>query len=213
MGQSKDEVAIARGLDWLACHWKSVALLTWLGFCGWFIFNEWNSIRYFGLGDTDDNMRIMQVRALLHGQGWFDLRQYRLNPPYGANIHWSRLVDLPIAGLILGLRPFLGGAGAERWAVAIAPLLPYLLLLFSVALTARRLLGEAAYPWAILGIWLAASTNGMFAPERIDHHGWQLALLALSVASIADPDKLRGGIVLGLSTALSLGIGLEMIIY
>ena len=32
---------------------------------------------------------------------------------------------LPIAGLILGLRPFLGGAGAERWAVAIAPLIPY----------------------------------------------------------------------------------------
>src|SRR5437763_10855185 len=213
MGQSKDEVAIARGLDWLACHWKCVALLTWLGFCGWFIFNEWNSIRYFGLGDTDDNMRIMQVRALLHGQGWFDVRQYRMNPPYGANIHWSRLVDLPIAGLILLLRPFLGGAGAERWAVAVAPLLPYLLLLLSLGMTARRLLGPAAYPWAILGIWLAASTNGMFAPERIDHHGWQLALLALSVASIADPDKLRGGIVLGLSTALSLAIGLEMIIY
>ena len=62
-------------------------------------------------------MRMMQVRGLLHGQGWFDLRQYRLNPPFGANIHWSRLVDLPIAGLILALRPLLGGAGAERWAV------------------------------------------------------------------------------------------------
>ena len=100
-----------------------------------------DQIRWFGLGDTDDNMRIMQVRALLHGQGWYDLRNYRMNPPFGANIHWSRLVDLPIAGLILALRPFLGGAGAERWAVAIAPMLPYLLLLFSLALTARRLIG------------------------------------------------------------------------
>jgi hypothetical protein len=136
-----------------------------------------------------------------------------MNPPYGANIHWSRLVDLPIAGLILGLRPFLGGAGAERWAVAIAPLLPYLLLLYSVALTARRLLGPLAYPIALLALLFAGSTNGMFPPERIDHHGWQLALLALSISSIADPDRVRGGLILGVSTALSLAIGLEMLIY
>src|SRR3954447_1991149 len=213
MGQSKDELVIARVLDWLACHWKLVALLTWLGFCGWFIFNQWNSIRYFALGDTDDNMRIMQVRALLHGQDWFDLRQYRMNPPYGANIHWSRLVDLPIAGLILILRPLLGGAGAERWAVAIAPLLPYLLLLFSLALTARRLIDPPAYPLAFVALFFAGSTNGMFMPERIDHHGWQLALLALSMSGVADPKRIRGGLTLGISTALSLAIGLEMLIY
>src|SRR5205085_1380670 len=147
---------------------------------------------------TDDNMRIMQVRALLHGQGWYDLRQYRLNPPFGANIHWSRLVDLPIAGLILGLRPLLGGPAAERWAVAVAPLLPYLLLLFSLA---------------IMALFFAASTNGMYMPERIDHHGWQLALLAAGLAGIADPKRARGGLVLGLTSALSLAIGLEMLIY
>jgi hypothetical protein len=213
MGQSKDEVVIAGALDWLARHWKSIAVLTWLGFCCWFIFNEWNSIRYFALGDTDDNMRIMQVRALLHGQDWFDLRQYRMNPPFGANIHWSRLVDLPIAGLILLLRPVLGGAGAERWAVAIAPLLPYLLLLFSLALTARRLIDPRAYPLAFIAVYFAGSTNGMFMPERIDHHGWQLALLALSMSGLADPKRLRGGLTLGISSALSLAIGLEMIIY
>src|SRR4029077_9413422 len=118
------------------------------------------------------------------------------------------LVDLPIAGLILTLRPFLGGAGAERWAVAIAPLLPYLLLLFSLALTARRLLGPVSYPLTFIGLLFAGSTNGMFMPERIDHHGWQLALLALSISAIADPKRVRGGLTLGLSTALSLAIGL-----
>jgi hypothetical protein len=115
--------------------------------------------------------------------------------------------------MILAFRPFLGGAGAERWAVAIAPMLPYLLLLFSVALTARRLLGAAAYPLAFLGLFFAGSTNGMFTPERIDHHGWQLALLALSISAIADPKRVRGGLTLGISTALSLAIGLEMLIY
>lgn len=194
-------------------RWKLIVLLVWLGFCGWFVFQKWSDIRWFGLGDTDDNMRIMQVRALLHGQGWFDLRNYRMNPPIGANIHWSRLVDLPIAGLILLLRPILGGPAGERWAVAIAPMLPYLLLLFSIALTARRLIHPLAYPLALLALFFAGSTNGMFMPERIDHHGWQLALLALSIAAIADSQKLRGGLLLGVASALSLTIGLEMIIY
>jgi hypothetical protein len=213
MGQSKDDIALERGLDWLGRNWKRVILLVWLGFCVWMIIDRWNDIRWFGLGDTDDNMRIMQVRALLHGQGWYDLRNYRLNPPFGANIHWSRLVDLPIAGLILGLRPFVGGAAAERWAVAIAPMLPYLPLLFSLALTARRLIAPTAYPLALLTLFFAGSTNGMFTPERIDHHGWQLALLALSLSAVADPKRMRGGLTLGISTALSLAIGLEMLIY
>ena len=203
----------ARALDWLGRNWKLVTFLCWLGFCAWMLFDRWNQIRWFALPDTDDNMRIMQVRAWLHGQGWYDLRQYRLNPPYGANIHWSRVVDLPIAGLILSLRPLLGGAAAERWAVAIAPMIPFLLLMFSLALTARRLLGPTAYLLAFAALFFAGSNNGMFTPERIDHHGWQLALLALSISSVADPNRRRGGIVLGLSTALSLAIGLEMIIY
>jgi hypothetical protein len=213
MAQSKEEEWERRALDFVGRRWKTITLLVWLGLCAWFIADKWHDIRWFGLGDTDDNMRIMQVRAWLHGQGWYDLRQHRLNPPIGANIHWSRLVDLPIAGLILGLRPFLGGAGAERWAVAIAPMLPYLLLLFSLALTARRLLGPTAYPLVFLALFFAGSTNGMFMPERIDHHGWQLALLALSISAIADPKRVRGGLILGISSALSLAIGLEMIIY
>jgi hypothetical protein len=213
MAQGKEEEWERRALELIEREWKRIVVLVWLGFCVWMIADRWDQIRWFGLGDTDDNMRIMQVRAWLHGQGWYDLRQYRLNPPLGANIHWSRLVDLPIAGLILTLRPFLGGAGAERWAVAIAPMLPYLLLLFSLALTARRLLGPSSYPLAFLALFFAASTNGMFTPERIDHHGWQLALLALSISAIADPKRARGGLTLGLSSALSLAIGLEMIIY
>jgi len=213
MEQRKDKDWEALALDLIDRHWRWVVLLVWLGFCGWFIFSKWTDIRLFNLGDTDDNMRMMQVRGLLNGQSWFDLRQHRMNPPFGANIHWSRLVDLPIAGLILGLRPILGGAAAERWAVAVAPLLPYLLLLFSLGLTARRLIGPRAYPLAFLALFFAGSTNGMFMPERIDHHGWQLALLALSIAGLADPKRVRGGLTLGISTALSLAIGLEMIIY
>ena len=210
MRQRKNELTAERGLELLERHWKWVVVAFWLLFCAWFIVNRSNEIRFFSLGDTDDNMRMMQVRGLLAGQGWFDLQQHRLA---GSNIHWSRLVDLPIAGLILALRPLIGGAAAERWAVALAPMLPYLLLLFSVALTVRRLVDPRAFPLAFLALFFAGSTNGMFMPERIDHHGWQLALVALAVSAIADRDRVRGGIVLGIATALSLAIGLEMLIY
>ena len=54
---------------------------------------------------------MMQVRALIAGQDWYDLRQHRLNPPFGADIHWSRLVDLPIAGIKLALAPLRRRAG------------------------------------------------------------------------------------------------------
>ena len=209
----KEQTLEERVVALIERHWKAIVVLVWLGLCAWFIFQKWDDIRFFRLGDTDDNMRMMQVRGLLQGQGWFDLRQHHLSPPSGANIHWSRLVDLPIAGLILALRPILGGAAAERWAVAIAPLLPYLLLLFSLAVTTRRLIDRRAYPLLFIAMFFAGSTNGMFMPTRIDHHGWQLALLALSVAAMADPNKVRGGLTLGIATALSLSIGLEMMIY
>lgn len=47
------------------------------------------------LPDTDDAMRLVQIRDLLAGQGWFDMSQHRLMPPNGAGMHWSRLVDAP----------------------------------------------------------------------------------------------------------------------
>ena len=199
--------------NWVSDHWRLVVVVVWLLIGAWFVYGRWAGIQGFALGDTDDNLRMSQVRALLAGQDWYDLRQYRLNPPEGANVHWTRLVDLPLAGLLLLLRPLFGGADAERIAVAIAPLLPYLLLLFSLALIVRRLIDKRAFPLTFVALFFAGSTNGMFMPLRIDHHGWQLALLALAVAGIADPKRARGGATLGIATALSLSIGLEMLVY
>ena len=213
MLKRKDDLPIERILALLERHWKLITVAAWLAFCAWFVFVRWSNIHAFALGDTDYNMRMMQVRALLNGQDWFDLRQYRLNPPFGANMHWSRLVDLPLAALILLLRPLVGGADAERIAAAVAPMLPYLVLLFGVALTARRLIDRRAFLLPIIAMIVAGLTNSMFMPERLDHHGWQLALLSVSIAGLAAPKRVRGGLTLGVSSALSLAIGLEMVIY
>ena len=199
--------------EWLDRRWKPLLILFWLGAAAWLVWERWAQIRGFGLGDTDDNMRMMQVRALLDGQGWYDLRQYRLNPPYGADIHWSRLVDLPIAGVKLLLAPLLGGRSAELVAIAVAPLLPMLVAMASLATVVRRLVAGKAWPLALALLLCAASARGMWAPTRLDHHGWQLAMLALSLAALTDPRRARGGALLGAATALSLAIGMELLLY
>ena len=84
MAQGKEEEWERRALELIGRRWKEIVFLVWLGLSAWFIWQKWGQIRWFGLGDTDDNMRIMQVRAWLHGQGWYDLRNYRMNPPIGA---------------------------------------------------------------------------------------------------------------------------------
>jgi hypothetical protein len=201
------------GLERIERHWRWWVALIWLAGAGLFVYQKWAQIRGFGLPDTDDNIRIMQVRAWLGGQGWYDLRQYRLNPPFGANIHWSRLVDLPIAGIKLALEPFLGGADAERAAVAIAPVLPMGVAMAAIAVTVRRMLGPIAFALALAILLCAPSLKGMWSPLRIDHHGWQLALLAVSASALTDPNRARGGLTLGLSTVLSIVIGMEMLPY
>jgi hypothetical protein len=202
-----------QGVERLERRWLWWVALFWLGTSAVLLWMRWAQIGAFALGDTDDNMRIMQVRALIAGQDWFDLRQHRLNPPFGADIHWSRLVDLPIAGIKLALAPFVGGPAAEKAAVALAPLLPMAAAMAAVAVTARRLIAPWAFGLALIILLCGHSVRNQWAPLRIDHHGWQLALLAVAVAALTDPKRARGGAVLGVATALSLVIGLEMLLY
>ena len=199
--------------DVFARHWRLITALIFVGMAALMIYDRWNPINWFALGDTDDNMRMMQVRGLLQGQDWYDLRQHRLDPPYGANIHWSRLVDLPIAGIMLVLRPILGGPLAEKTAVALAPLIPMAVAMFGMALASRRLLSPKAFALALALLFCAHSARNMWVPLRIDHHGWQLAMLTLVIAGIADPRRARGGLLIGAASAVSLTIGLEMLVY
>jgi hypothetical protein len=202
--------------EWLALvdrHWVRITLVAWALLALWHLWDRSASVRWLALGDTDDNMRLMQVRAWLDGQGWFDLSQYRMNPPGGFDIHWSRVVDLPLAGLILLFDLFTTRPVAERWACGVAPLLPLAVVMVAVAATVRRLVAPGAWPLALVLLPGATATMLMFMPLRIDHHGWQLACLAVTVAGLCDPRGPRGGLLVGGASALSLTIGLELLPY
>lgn len=206
---------VAHVLRWANENWKWVVFLIWLGVSAYYLKEREDNIFWFALGDTDDNMRYLQVRDWLAGQGWFDLRQYRLDPPGGANIHWSRIVDLPIAALMLLFRLFMSAGDADRWACAVAPLLPLLLLMLSLAFLTRRLSRPNSPAWIIAAFGPLGASMGlaMYMPLRIDHHGWQLALTVTMLAGIVDTRWLRGGIIAGIASALSVAIGMEMMVY
>jgi hypothetical protein len=162
------------------------------------------------LHDADDAMRLVQVRAFLAGQGWFDLHEPRLGLPPGYGSHWSRLVDAGIAGLYLLFAPFAGGALAERLTVTIWPMLWVLPMLAGVAAIAWRLGGREA---AILVLLLAVfDIPGLqhFRPTRIDHHNVQMALAMLAVAATVWSDRYRWAApVAGATSGFAVGIGLE----
>lgn len=199
--------------DWAARHWKWLTFLIWIVIAVAMVASRWPAIHWLVLGDTDDNIRYVQVKDWLAGQGWFDLSQHRFDPPAGGNIHWSRLVDLPIAGLMLFFRAFVDQGLADRLACGVAPLLPLLLLMLSLGWIGRQLAGAHGWILATLAPLAAPWGFNMYAPMRIDHHGWQLALLVTMLAGMVDSDRRRGGVVAGVATALSIAIGMEMIVY
>jgi hypothetical protein len=160
---------------------------------------------------TDDAMRLVQVRDLLGGQAWFDLTQYRLDPPDGVAMHWSRLIDLPIAVLMRAGAMLLPQAIAERMAAILWPAALLLIFLTGVARLTRELAGDAAARLALIFAALTAPVLQHFRPGALDHHNAQLALLIWSVALIARPEvRPSEDALAGLLCAASLAIGEEM---
>ncbi len=168
---------------------------------------NWTSVPLFA--DTDDAMRFTVVRDLMAGQSWFDPVQHRLNTPFGAEIHWSRLIDLPIAGLILLLRP-LAGAAAETLAVCIWPLVLLFGLLSSSAMITVRLVGRDGLMPALLLPAFSVVTMVEFAPGRIDHHSAGILLtLAMLYCSMEALTRPRLAIWAGIAAATALAVAIE----
>ncbi|MBO0749382.1 MAG: hypothetical protein J2O44_02990 [Porphyrobacter sp.] len=161
--------------------------------------------------DADDVMRLVQVRDLLAGQSWFDLHQYRIDPPHAPLMHWSRIVDAPLAGAILLLRPLLGQANAETGAAVLIPFLTLATIVFSMAGMAFRLFGRRTALLASLLWTTVALTMVQVRPLRIDHHGWQIAAVLVATSALLSTSRARGGWIAGLALAAGMSISLEVL--
>ena len=160
--------------------------------------------------DTDDAMRMVMVRDFLDGQSWYDLTAHRLNTPFGAELHWSRLVDLPLAVLLSVFTPIFGPDQALVAAGYAWPLLLLAVLLWLSALLTNRLVGpEGVLPALILPI-LNPAIIAEFTPGRVDHHNVVILLtLAVVWTGIEALRRPRFAIFCGLLAATALAIATE----
>jgi hypothetical protein len=194
---------------------RLAVLAIWLLGAAVMIWSDWDRIGALNLRDTDDALRLVEVRAWIAGQSWFDVSQHRIYPPLGGPMHWSRLVDLPIAAFITLFSLVATPANAERLALVATPLMTLGLLFAVVTTMTRRMTGNglaviaaAAMLITSLGVIL------QYYPLRIDHHGWQivLGLLAASILLGGDETGARGarrGMASGAVGAVAVVIGLE----
>lgn len=158
--------------------------------------------------DPDDAMRLLEVRDWLSGQSWWDVGQHRLNGGAFA-MHWSRLVDLPLAAVMLLFDPLVGTAASNRIAMCIVPLLTLLALLAGVAALTRKLSDPEHAQFAVLLAPLSIPIVYQIRPMRIDHHGWQIVLAVVAVLVLVGRATPRRGVVLGTVLATLVTISLE----
>lgn len=177
----------------------------------------------FGLGlhanfatmGNDDIMRLTVVRDLIAGQSWFDITQYRMVPPEGLSLHWSRYIDAGIAAVILPLSLFFEMDLAEQIAAAVWPTLIMLLILGVVGLGTRHVFGPTAAIFAVLCLVVWPLTADLHVrPGNLDHHNVQFLMMVVMVFAVIWPQgATRTGLVAGLAAAFSLAVGLESVLF
>ncbi|TIO47387.1 MAG: GtrA family protein [Mesorhizobium sp.] len=205
MGTAKDGVAT----------WKHDLMLALLATLVAFAVTAWMGFGALADVDNDNLLRLVEVRDLLNGQGWLDLHQYRMGLEGGFVMHWSRLVDTPIAAIILAASALTGSTPlAEKIAQVLWPALLFCSTLFFTARAVRMFAGLSAVLPAILIGAAAYYFLGIYSPGTLDHHNVQLMLTMASLALLLEaPAHRMAALVSGLCAALTLAVGMETVPY
>jgi hypothetical protein len=173
------------------------------------------SLQARDLVDTDGYMRFLRVEALLNGGEWFDPVFTRSNHPFGETSHWTRLLDVYVAGLALLLSPILGSSEALYWAaVWNGPLV--FLGVGATAYWAVRPYVPAAIRAVVMPAILALPVVFLYTGlGRVDHHGPILIALMMTLGWVLRLVSTRSNqavVWLGVSMGLGLWLSVEFLV-
>jgi len=169
-------------------------------------------IAAFRLPDPDDLLRLVQVRDLLAGQAWFDLVQHRLESANGGvPMHWSRLVDLPLALVVFVLTPLIGTSAAEGVAALLVPLVCLALVVGLVCRLSWHRFGREEMVFSAIALGVNVPLMQQLQPLRIDHHGWQLVMVMAAVSAMFASDRRKGSALAGCAMAAGVTISIELL--
>jgi hypothetical protein len=165
-------------------------------------------------GDNDSLLRLVEIRDLIGGQGWFDLHQYRMGPAGGFVMHWSRLVDAAIAAVVLAVTALTGKPATGETFALFAWTTPLMAAALAFLLRIARTVGD---DWAVMPAFIICAAalhfSGVFAPGDIDHHNVQLTLCLAAITALIVGRSYAAGIAAGAACALMLAVGMETLPY
>ena len=174
----------------------------------------WGKMVNTGLVDNDDLMRFAQIQDFLLGQAFFDLHQSRMNAPNGLDMHWSRLIDMPVAGLFFLGKKIFGGQLAGPFSVTVWPMLTLLPALIALGFICRETGGRDAILPGLFFSFMATTPLYFFTPGKIDHHNIQMAFCVAMVAfALISQRYSAAALASGVTMAVMLSIGLEGLPY
>lgn len=163
--------------------------------------------------DPDDFLRLHQVRNWKEGlNGWFDVSVPRMNPPFGGDMHWSRLIDVPIAAITAVFEFLVSPVLAERLAAIVWPTLLLVLTVLVLVNITRKLFPHANDLLTVLFAVTCITAQVEFAPARIDHHNLQILLFCLLLLGLVNGERKWGHALVGFSAVLSVVIGLDLML-
>lgn len=193
-------------LPWIA-GWALAALILIVG-AGAAAFNQ-------DFSEPDNAMRLVRIRDMLAGQGWFDSVQHRLGAADGMPMHWAQWIDAAIAAPIFLLAPLTGQHAAEvvmafAWPLGLLAVFMLLVVRVSGEIGARDdLRREAEWSGAIVAA-LAFPAIEKFAPGSFDHHSVELILgMAAVLGLIRMRDDPRSGLWAGAALGLAVATAAE----
>lgn len=212
-GFAPSPVAVER-LPWARLYdpnSRIVLVLPWLLFTLLVAWTMRAQIAGLVIDDPDDAMRLLEVRAWLAGQSWWDVTNYRAGGVGGYAMHWSRLADVPLAALILLFDIVLPRAQAEIAAAALLPPLQLLGVLFLLRGTLRCLGFKGAEAnIVLLVVPLLPLVAGNMVPLKVDHHSWQV-VIALGILRLVVDRRapLAKAVLAGAAAAVLVAISVE----
>jgi hypothetical protein len=225
MRQSQSLSGHPQQIDWKFVLFLCLASLLFIA--AWSVPVFQNAFRRDLIYDSDSVLRLVQVRDLLAGQSWFDMRQQRLGFGDGTLWHWSRLSDIGPALLILLFEPVVGQAQAERLMMIVYPALLFIPLVLAlywacgrVSVQIVRLEGVPPQSrqrgWALagmLGVMLIQMDSVLyqFLPGLIDHHSLQMIFLVVLVGATIGPRTVLSGLIAAGGLTLGLVVGIDSI--
>lgn len=176
------------------------------------ISSNWEQLNSLQLIDNDDYMRYYQFTSWIQEGNWYLNPIDEFNPGQGQIIHWSRLPDIPLAGITLLIQSWLGQQSAEVLAIIVVPFIYLVFLSLAVCFFTYRIAGDDAAKLSLMMVIFSPIIT-KFYPGSIDHHNIQLVFYAWIIALLPFC-KLQAkckniAYIQGLFISLSIWVGME----